>query len=130
MSDLGNKPAVVLDALPEDSNKGRSTKLTEEQKSDLATANEDFYEAPKRPSNALQNLSVTYNKTTPEEVALNAWNEADAKRRGVESAATEICDAAPTHEAGMAANSTAFALQLNVRHTKAQQATCYQRHRR
>ena len=46
---------------------------------------------------------MTYNKTTPEEVALNAWNEADAKRRGVESAATEICDAAPTHEAGIAA---------------------------
>jgi hypothetical protein len=89
-------------ALAEDSDKGRSTSLTEEQKSDLATANEDYYQAPKQPNNALQDFSETYKKTT-EEVALDAWNEADAKRQKVESATTKICDAAPTYEAGIAA---------------------------
>ena len=64
--------------------------------------NEDYYQTPKQPSNALQDLSATYEKT-PEEVALGAWNDADAKRRNVESTATEICDAAPTYEAGIAA---------------------------
>ena len=75
---------------------------TEEQKSDLATANEDYYQAPKQPNNALQDLSVTYEKTA-EEAALDAWNGADAKRQKVERATTKVCDAAPAYEAGIAA---------------------------
>ena len=47
-------------------------------------------------------LSATY-EVTPEEEALSKWNDADTKRRKVESIATKVCDAAPTYEAGILA---------------------------